>query len=208
MSWLRRRWRSLLALALLGSLVALALYPVEARGLAGGADAAAGCRSKVGRLYRAVVGGGSADERFSERELNAHLAWVLERNPEARAGRGLTVGVDDLRCDLGDGGASLFVTASIAGVPFVLEYRAVASHEGVRPAGRPASFRSVRLGRLPLVPPLKGIGLGYLRSLAGGLHRERLILDHLQALEIDGDAVRVTVAATPLSPPSPPAGPA
>ncbi len=202
---LGRRWRSLLGLAVLTALLGLALYPVEARGADGDPRLSAGCRSKVARLYRAVVGGGGG-ESFSERELNAHLAWILERNPEAREGRGLTVGVDDLRVDLEDGRASLFVTASVARLPVVLEYRAAVRRADQDVEGPPARLRSVRLGRLPLVPPLRAIGLGYLRSLAGGLQRERLILDHLRALEIDGDAVRMTVEATPL--PSPPAGPA
>jgi hypothetical protein len=187
----KRRWRSLAALAAVSALFGLALWPVEPRGRRGDAAQAGLCRAKLTTLYRALTGGAGGSETLSESELNAHLAWILDRNPAAREARGLTAGIDDLRLDAGEGRASFFVAASLAGLPLVLEYRVAAPGPGDEPLG----VRSVRLGRLPLVPPLDRIALGYLPRLLGGLRQERAILENLGTVEIGGDGVRIEVAA-------------
>lgn len=91
------------------------------------------------------------------------------------------------------------MTGRLLGLPLVLEYRIVGGKPaGGKPAGgETARFRSVHLGRLPLVPPFKWIATGYLPDLLSGLRHERQIVQHLAALEIDGAGIEVEVAPKP-----------
>lgn len=187
-----RWWR--LGVALVAAILLVLAFGARARGLEGGAAEADRYQAKQMTLLTAIAYGQVGRESFSEREINAYLGRLLEDNAQVRQARGLQVGIEDLRCDLADQRASLFVTGRLAMIPFVLEYR-VTDPAGMEDGGERLSLESAWLGRLPLVPPFNWVAFGHLRRLLAGIQSERQILEHLKAVEIAEDAVHVTVAA-------------
>lgn len=188
----RRYWLKLCVLLTVLSLSAAAFIPTPIAGRQGTTRQAALCRSKLSRLWTTTqttsTPGAKAGASFTEGELNAHLASILRNNPQAHKGRGLTVGIDDLRVDIHRDQVRLFVIGHLTYLPFVLEYR-TNSATG-RAAGR---CHSVRLGRLPLLPPFNWVAQRQLKRLMRGLTMEAEILRQLSALTIEGEAVRVEV---------------
>jgi len=182
----RTRWR-ISACVLIGVLAVLAFWPVVTPGVQGGPREADAYESKLATLSQAVVDGGTAQASFSERELNARLARLLDNNSEAREARGLRVGVRDLRVDVGESRATLYVNGCLVGLPFVLEYRFSSRS--------PQDVESVRLGRLPLIQPLKWIAVGHLHHLLRNVRPEREVLERLKSLEIGDDKVLLAVAS-------------
>lgn len=182
----RSRWR-LGVCVLIIVLMVMAFWPVRTPGVRGGPREADAYESKLAALSMAVVYGGTAQESFSERELNARLARLLDGNAHAREARGLRIGVRDLRVDVGESRASLYVNGRLAVLPFVLEYRFSSDS--------PRQVEAVRMGRLPLIQPLKWMAVGHLRRLLRGVRPERDVLEHLQSLEIGDDKVLLAVTA-------------
>lgn len=182
----RTRWR-ISACVLIGVLAVLAFWPVVTPGVQGNPREADAYESKLATLSQAVVDGGTAQASFSERELNARLARLLDNNSQAREARGLRIGVRDLRVDVEESRATLYVNGCLVALPFVLEYR-FSSHS-------PRDVESVRLGRLPLIQPLKWMAVGHLRRLFRGVRPERDVLEHLKSLAIGDDQVLLAVTA-------------
>lgn len=180
----RSRWR-LGAYVLAGVLAALAFWPVRTPGMAGSPREADAYESKLTTLSKAVAFGGTAQASFSEQEVNARLARLLDENAHVRETRGLQVAIRDLRVDVEGSRASLYVAGRLTALPFVLEYRLSSSS--------PGDVESVRLGRLPLVQPLKWVAVGHLRRLLRGVGPERAVLEHLKSLEIADGQVLVAV---------------
>lgn len=193
-----RKWRRWLKygvfLALL-VLLATAFVPMPVDGRQGTVGEAARCRSKLSRLWTATQAnsgqGTQARAAFTEGEINAYLASVLESNPRARKAQGLTVGIDDLRVATHQGEARLFVVGRLARLPFVLECR-TNSATGAS-AGR---CHSVRLGRLPLLPPLNWIAMRQLKRLARGLTMEAAVLRQLSALTVEDNRIKVEIRSS------------
>lgn len=184
-----RRLRSVLYLAV-GVMLLAAFVPLPTDGDLGDPAEGINCRHKLAQLWQAAQSGSSGRMGFTEREINAHLASVMEANPGVREARGLTVGVEDLRLAIVEDEACLFVIGRALFLPFVLEYRATTTreaHDGV------VRLESVRLGRLPLVQPLEWIATGHLDQLTRGLRAEREILQHLTALEVTEGKILLAV---------------
>lgn len=186
--WIRRL-RMLFLLAAVTTLATLVLWPVPAEGLPGDPEQARACSRTLDRLSSTVSRGKTAQGILTEAEINAHLAHILALNPQARASRGLTLGLRDLRVDLEPTAAKLFIITELAGVPVTIESRFCE----VASAREPLRLEVLSLGRLPLVEPFKTLTAGFLRGLLKNLHDERTVLENLTSLAMTSNQALVAV---------------
>jgi len=179
------------ALALTTAALSFALWPVSSSGELGNPGEALACNRELSRLAQAVRHGQSATGTFTERQLNAHLASLLEHNPQARQGSGLSIGLEQLRLATGPEELSIYLRGRVLRVPFQIEFE-------LEECGRqrPCSTRSqaLRLGRLRLVPPLKTLALWRMKALIKQLNQEGTVLHNLQELRIYDQQIILKVA--------------
>ncbi len=190
-----RTWKKHLgkicALALTTAALSFALWPVSSNGELGNHHEARACNRELSRLARAVEHGQTATGTFTERQINAHLASLLEHNPQARQGRGLSIGLEQLRLATGPEELSIYLRGRVLRVPFQIEFEFDDCGQQ-----RPCNARSqaLKLGRLRLVPPLKTLALWRMKAMISQLNQEGAVLGNLQELRIHDQQITLKVA--------------
>ncbi len=205
--WRRRGLRVLISIALL-AMIGLALWPpeidVQRPDPENGAEAAKSCGRKLGTLAMAVATSHTIERQLSEIEINAHLDRLIGQNESAQQSQGFTLGLTDLDIDLETDAATLYVTGRMLIVPVIFEARFTGQHGEARVVGQQPTdpgeatlrLRSLRIGHLPLLGPIKALVASQMAGLIAKLPTESTVLRYADTFNFADDQVAVVVEGT------------
>ena len=188
---LRRRRGPLLVAVLILALVALAFWPPASPAAAEDTTAVASYHRKLGALRDAATLGQATRQTLSQAEINARLAELMAANHDARDAEGLTVGLESLSAHAREGHLALFVEARLVSLPLVFE-----SRFGSSPGGEhPLVLRSLRLGRLPLLGPLRQLVASRMQVMFRQVEPERSLFSRIGACQYREGELELAVMA-------------
>lgn len=180
--------RFILSILIFGG-AGLTLWPKPPIGEMGGEVQARECRMKVVRLHDAARNGISIPMVFSEEELNAYLAGIVQQTSETHAGR-TPANLESMRLSLSEEkglGVHATIRLKIIRITYQLQGEA-----DVGDAGAVFKVHRAWLGHLPMPGPLRNWVVRRVAAILAGLEAETAILKRTERLQLRDQRVRVT----------------
>lgn len=166
----------------------LTLWPKQPIGEMGGDVQARECRMKVVRLHDAARNGISIPMVFSEEELNAYLAGIVQQTIETHAGR-TPANLETMRLSLSE--EEVVVHTAIRLKIIRVTYR-LQGEAAVEDGVAVFNVRRAWLGHLPMPGPLRNWVGRRVAAILSGLEAENTILRRTERLQLRDQRVRVT----------------